>query len=99
MVLTTKDGHLLAIENYSQPGVHICNLGTGIGYSVLDIVKTFEKVNGVEIPYKIVERRPGDIAVCYADPTKAKNELSWVAERNLEDMCRDTWNYAKKQLL
>ena len=98
-VVDLARGHLLAIENYSQPGVHICNLGTGIGYSVLDIVKTFEKVNGVEIPYKIVERRPGDIAVCYADPTKAKNELSWVAERNLEDMCRDTWNYAKKQLL
>ena len=98
-VVDLARGHLLAIENYSQPGVHICNLGTGIGYSVLDIVKTFEKVNGVEIPYKIVERRLGDIAVCYVDPTKAKNELSWVAERNLEDMCRDTWNYAKKQLL
>lgn len=88
-------GHVLAIEKYSKPGVHICNLGTGIGYSVLDIVKAFERVNGVTVKYEIKDRRPGDIATCYADPTRAKEELGWVAEKTLDDMCRDTWNFAK----
>ncbi|WP_455683151.1 UDP-glucose 4-epimerase GalE [Thomasclavelia sp.] len=89
-------GHVKAIKYYAKPGVHICNLGTGIGYSVLDIVKTFEKVNHVKINYVIKERRPGDIAICYADPTRAKKELDWVATKGIEDMCRDTWNYALK---
>lgn len=89
-------GHVKAIKYYAKPGVHICNLGTGIGYSVLDIVKTFEKVNHVKINYAIKERRPGDIATCYADPTRAKKELDWVATKGIEDMCRDTWNYALK---
>ena len=89
-------GHVKAIKHYSKPGVHICNLGTGTGYSVLDLVKTFEKVNHVKINYAIKERRPGDIATCYADPTRAKKELDWVATKGIEDMCRDTWNYALK---
>lgn len=97
-VVDLAKGHVKAIDKYSEPGVHICNLGTGTGYSVLDLVKAFERVNGIEIPYKIVDRRPGDVAVCYADPTRAKEELGWVAQRNLDDMCRDTWNYAKKQM-
>lgn len=95
-VVDLAKGHVAAIEKYSQPGVHICNLGTGKGYSVLDIVKAFEKVNGVKVNYEIKARRPGDIATCYADPTRAKEELGWVAEKTLEDMCRDTWNFAKK---
>ena len=70
-------------------------MGTGAGYSVLDLVKTFERVNGVAIPYDIAARRAGDIAECYADASKAKELLGWEAEKNLEDMCRDTWNWQK----
>ncbi len=95
-VVDLAKGHVLAIEKYQEPGVHICNLGTGKGYSVLEIVHTFEKVNDVKVKYEIKDRRPGDIAICYADPTRAKEELGWVAEKTLEDMCRDTWNFAKK---
>ena len=98
-VVDLAKGHVLAIEKYNTPGVHICNLGTGKGYSVLDIVHAFERVNGIKIPYVIKPRRAGDIATCYADPTRAKEQLGWVAEKNLDDMCRDTWNFAKKQLL
>ncbi|MEE0666918.1 GDP-mannose 4,6-dehydratase, partial [Holdemanella biformis] len=98
-VVDLAKGHVLAIEKYNTPGVHICNLGTGKGYSVLDIVHAFERVNGIKIPYVIKPRRAGDIATCYADPTRAKVQLGWVAEKNLDDMCRDTWNFAKKQLL
>jgi UDP-glucose 4-epimerase len=76
-------------------GTEIFNLGTGVGYSVLDIVNAFIKVNGVDVPYKITERREGDVAICYADPGKAKEVLGWIAEKNLEDMCRDSWNFAK----
>ena len=76
----------------------IYNLGTGKGYSVLDIVKAFEKENGVEIKYKIVDRRPGDIAECYANPTKALRELEWKAEKTLEDMVRDAWNFEKNNV-
>lgn len=93
-VVDLAKGHVKAIEHYANPGVHICNLGTGKGYSVLDLVKTFEKVNNVKINYVIKERRPGDIATCYADPTRAKEQLGWVATKGIEDMCRDTWNYA-----
>ena len=95
-VVDLAKGHVLAIEKYNTPGVHICNLGTGKGYSVLDIVHAFERVNGIKIPYVIKPRRPGDIATCFADPTRAKEQLGWVAEKNLDDMCRDTWNFAKQ---
>ena len=74
-------------------GVEIINLGTGTGYSVLDIVRAFEKVNGVKVPYQIVARRPGDIAECWADPAKARTLLGWSAEKTLEDMCRDSWRW------
>ena len=72
------------------------NLGTGNGYSVLEIVDAFEKSNNLKVKYEIAPRRPGDIAECYADPTKAREELNWVAEKTLEDMCRDAWNYVSK---
>lgn len=77
--------------------IYIYNLGTGKGYSVLDMVHAFEKTTGQKIKYKITERRAGDIATCYADATKAKEELNWVAEKTLEDMCRDSWNYIKRK--
>ena len=87
-------GHLKTLEHCSgKPGVHIYNLGTGKGYSVLDIVKAFEKATGKEVPYQIVGRRPGDIAECYADPTKARDELGWTAKRDIEEMCRDLWRW------
>ncbi|MFA7565012.1 MAG: UDP-glucose 4-epimerase GalE [Candidatus Neomarinimicrobiota bacterium] len=90
-------GHLKALDKLStKPGYCIYNLGTGQGYSVLDVITTFEKWSQRKIPYKIVGRRPGDIAECYADPSKANRELAWKAERNLDDMCRDTWNWQKK---
>lgn len=92
------EGHINAIEkiNKEKTGVFVYNLGTGTGYSVLDMVNTFEKVNNVKVPYKIVSRRAGDLPEMYADPTKAKEELGWVAKKNLEDMCRDSWNFAQK---
>lgn len=91
-------GHVLAIEKYQEPGVHITNLGTGKGYSVLDLVNAFEKVNNIKVKYEIKERRPGDIATCYANPSKAYKELGWKATRTIEDMCRDTWTYATKHM-
>ena len=78
-------------------GLFIYNLGTGKGYSVLDMVKAFEKATGKKVPYKIAPRRAGDIAECYADPTKAKKELGWEATKTLEDMCLDSWNYVKNK--
>ncbi|MGN1080814.1 MAG: UDP-glucose 4-epimerase GalE [Acutalibacteraceae bacterium] len=87
-------GHTLAIKNLG--GLRIYNLGTGTGYSVLDIVSAFEKANGVKIPYVIDPRRPGDVAINYACPDKAKKELGFVASRNLEDMCRSSYEFAKK---
>jgi UDP-glucose 4-epimerase len=72
------------------------NLGTGQGYSVLELIETFERVNGVKVPHRIVERRPGDIAVCYADATLAKKELGWAAKRGIEQMCRDAWRWQRK---
>ena len=95
-VVDLAKGHVKAIEHYAKPGVHICNLGTGTGYSVLDLVKTFERVNNVKINYVIKDRRPGDIATCYANPERANKELGWVATKGIEDMCRDTWNYDLK---
>jgi UDP-glucose 4-epimerase len=87
-------GHIKALEKINKEnGIFTYNLGTGIGYSVLDVVKAFEKVNGVKIPYEIVDRRPGDIDICYADPTKANEELGFETKYDLEDMCRDSYNW------
>ena len=97
-VVDLAKGHVLAIEKYSKPGLHICNLGTGRGYSVLELVHAFERVNGVKVKYEIKPRRAGDIATCYADPTRAKEELGWVATKGIDDMCRDTWNFAKTRM-
>lgn len=93
-VVDLAKGHLKALKkNAKITGVEAYNLGTGVGYSVLDIVKNFERATGEKIPYEIVSRRPGDIAMCYADPNKAKKELGWVAEKDIEDMCRDSWQW------
>ena len=93
-VVDLAKGHVKAIEGMEKlDGVNIFNLGTGIGYSVLDIIKAFSKACGKDLPYVIDPRRPGDIAVCYSDPAKAKEVLGWTAEKNLEDMCRDAWNW------
>lgn len=89
-------GHVKALNKIATSnGVNTYNLGTGNGYSVLEIVRAFEKASGVEIPYKITGRRQGDIAECYADATKAKNELGWEATRGLDEMCEDLWRFAK----
>lgn len=79
-----------------KKGMHIYNIGTGVGYSVIDMINTFEKVNNIKIPYKIVARRAGDIAACYADPKKAKVELGFETKKTLEDMCKDGWNFESK---
>ncbi len=90
-------GHVKSIEKLREkPGVVVYNLGTGNGYSVLDIIHNFEKACGKEIPYVIAPRRPGDIATCYADPTKAYNELGWKATRELGEMCEDTWRWQQQ---
>lgn len=87
-------GHLRAIEKLREhPGVFTCNLGTGQGYSVLEMVKAFEKASGRPVPYRIAARRSGDIAACYADPSKARRELGWQAERGIDEMCADTWRW------
>ena len=87
-------GHVAALPKATgEKGVHIYNLGTGNGYSVLDIVKAFEAANGVKVPYSIKPRRPGDVAQCYADPKKAKEELGWSAMYDLERMCKDSWRF------
>lgn len=89
-------GHLCALEKLRQsPGVHIYNLGTGKGYSVLDVISAFEQASGKKIPYEIGPRRAGDVAECYADPTKAKQELGWEAKRDLLTMCVDSWRWQK----
>ncbi|HHW66981.1 MAG: UDP-glucose 4-epimerase [Epulopiscium sp.] len=93
-VLDLADGHVAALNKLSQnSGLVVYNLGTGTGYSVLEMIRAFEKVSGRTIPYEIVERRPGDIAECYADPTKAKEELNWEAKFGLEKMCEDSWRW------
>lgn len=95
-VVDLSKGHLKALNKIRmEPGVKIYNLGTGNGYSVLELVKTFEKVNNVKVNYRIGARRPGDIPACYADPTKAEKELGWRAEKGIEAMCKDGWNFAK----
>lgn len=89
-------GHIKTLPRlFANPGVVTYNLGTGKGYSVLEMVKGFEKASGRKIAYKIADRRPGDIAACWADPAKAKTELGWEAEKTLEDMCNDSWNWQK----
>lgn len=97
-VVDLAKGHLKALEKIDKEGkgLYIYNLGTGTGYSVLDMVKAFEKATKKEVAYKIAPRRPGDIATCYADPKKAKEELGWEATKTLEDMCQDSWNYIEK---
>lgn len=95
-VVDLARGHVKAIDKIKEnPGVKIYNLGTGKGYSVLDIVKAFGKACGHEIPYVIKERRPGDIATCYSDASLAKKELGWEAEYGIEEMCADSWNWQK----
>ena len=99
-VVDLAKGHVLALNKLDkeQKGLYIYNLGTGTGYSVLDMVKAFEKSTNKKVPYKIAPRRAGDIATCYANPEKAKQELGWEAKRTLEDMCRDSWNYIKNKV-
>ena len=96
-VVDLATGHIKALEKLvTHPGLVTYNLGTGVGYSVLDIIKNFEKACGKEIPYKITPRRPGDIDMCYADPTKAKEELGWEATRSIDKMCEDAWRWQTK---
>jgi UDP-glucose 4-epimerase len=90
-------GHLKALEKLEKdPGVVTYNLGTGQGYSVLDVIEAFEAASGKDVPYKITDRRPGDAATCYADPSKAEQEMGWTAKRSLEDMCRDSWRWQEQ---
>ena len=98
-VVDLAKGHIKALEKLEKEGkgLFIYNLGTGKGYSVLDMVKAFEKSTGKKVPYKIAPRRDGDIATCYADPKKAREELGWEATKTLEDMCRDSWNYIENE--
>ena len=97
-VVDLSIGHVRAIEklNKENSGIYVYNLGTGTGYSVLDMVKAFEKANNVKVKYKIAPRRKGDIAVCYSNPSKAKQELNFKTTKTLEDMCRDSWNFQQK---
>ena len=97
-VVDLAKGHVLALDKLDKEkqGLYIYNLGTGTGYSVLDMVKSFEKATGKKVAYKIAPRRAGDIAKCYADPKKAREELGWIAEKTLDDMCKDSWNYINK---
>ena len=93
-VVYLAKGHVAAVRYVTEhTGCEVFNLGTGVGYSVLEMVKTFEKANNLTLPYKIVDRRPGDLPTCYADPAKSAEVLGWRAEKNLEDMCRDSWRW------
>ena len=96
-VVDLAEGHVAAIEKLTE-GVHIYNLGTGQGTSVLQLVKAFEEANGIKVPYEIVGRRPGDIAECYADASKAERELGWKAKRGIAEMCRDAWRFELQSL-
>ncbi|MCX7829040.1 MAG: UDP-glucose 4-epimerase GalE [Thermanaerothrix sp.] len=96
-VVDLAKGHIKALEKASSSeGVLVYNLGTGRGYSVLEVVRAFEAATGVSIPHRIVDRRPGDVPVCYADPSKALRELGWKAEMDINDMCRDSWNWQSR---
>jgi len=98
-IVDLAEGHMKALEKtMTSKGIETYNLGTGIGYSVLEIITAFEKVSGRKIPYKFAERRAGDIAICYANPLKAKIDLGWVAKRGIEDMCADSWNWQSKNM-
>ena len=95
-VVDLAKGHVAAVKYATEhTGCEVFNLGTGVGYSVLDMVKTFAAVNHVAVPYQIVDRRPGDLATCYADPAKSAQILGWRAEKDLSDMCRDSWRWQK----
>jgi UDP-glucose 4-epimerase len=96
-VVDLADGHLAALKKLdTNCGLVIYNLGTGTGYSVLEMIQAFSRVSSRDIPYTIGPRRPGDIATCFADPSKAEKELAWTAKRSLDEMCRDTWNWQQK---
>lgn len=95
-VVDLAKGHVAAIEKAADSGVHVFNLGTGVGYSVLDVIHAFEKACGHKIPYVIKPRRPGDIAACYADAGKAKKELGWEAKLGIDEMCASSWNWQTK---
>ena len=96
-VVDLAKGHVAAVKYAcAHQGCEVFNLGTGTGYSVLDMVRTFQEVNGVKVPYEVVPRRPGDIATCYADPGKSERVLGWKATHTLADMCRDSWNWQSK---
>ena len=96
-VVDLAKGHVAAVKyNEAHTGCEVFNLGTGTGYSVLDMVNAFVEANGVAVPYQIVDRRPGDLATCYADPAKSAEKLGWKAEKNLQDMVRDSWNWQSK---
>jgi UDP-glucose 4-epimerase len=98
-VVDLAEGHIKALKKVnSEAGIEAYNLGTGTGYSVLEMVAAFEKVSNVSIPYRFTDRRPGDIASCYADPSKAMNELGWTATRGLVEMCADSWRWQKNNL-
>ena len=93
-VVDLAKGHIKALEKLVQkPGLVVWNLGTGQGYSVLEMAEAFAKASGREVPYEIVGRRAGDIAACYADPAKALHEIGWKAEKGLQEMCEDTWRW------
>ena len=95
-VVDLAKGHVAAVSYAAKnQGCEVFNLGTGTGYSVLDMVKAFEQANDLTLPYKIVDRRPGDLATCYADPAKSAEKLGWKAEKNLVDMCRDSWRWQR----
>ena len=96
-VVDLAKGHVAAMKYAAEhTGCEVFNLGTGTGYSVLDMVSAFKEANGVEVPYQITARRPGDLAICYADPAKSEQVLGWKAEKTLTDMCRDSWNWQSK---
>ena len=92
-VVDLAKGHIKSLNKLNDKGIHTYNLGTGKGYSVLDIIETFKKVNNVDVPYVFAPRRSGDVPMVYANPEKAFNELGWKAELDIEDMCRDSYNY------
>ena len=95
-VMDLATGHVNAIDKIKEnPGVKVYNLGTGKGYSVLDVIKNFSEASGIDIPYVITDRRPGDIAECYSDATLAKEELGWEAKYDIKEMCADSWNWQK----
>ncbi|MBR5944529.1 MAG: UDP-glucose 4-epimerase GalE, partial [Lachnospiraceae bacterium] len=95
-VVDLAKGHVKALKKIEdKSGLNIYNLGTGVGYSVLDVVKNFEEATGVKVPYVFKPRRPGDIATCYSDASKAKRELGWVAEKGIKEMCEDSWRWQK----